>query len=107
MPSSLPRNFLGATKSQGSQEVPVTEIELDHGVYAGVHLRMIGVDMIPVQEEHDARLERGISLENWGSMDLWEKALIVANRRVRVAISNIHTEAEIRDAERQAKRRSR
>lgn len=68
---------------------------------------MIGIDMVPVQEEHEARLERGINLVDWGRMEMMEKALIIAARRNRNAINNIYTEAEIRDAERKAKRRSR
>lgn len=68
---------------------------------------MIGLDMVPVQEEHEARLERGINLADWGRMEMMEKALIIAARRNRNAINNIYTEAEIRDAERKAKRRSR
>lgn len=60
--------------------------------------------MVPVHEEHEARLERGIGLEAWGKMPLMEKAMIVANRRIRIAIANIHTEAEIAQAERNAKR---
>lgn len=67
---------------------------------------MIGIDMVPLQEEHEARLERGISLELWMKMPMMEKALIVAIRRNRQAISNIHTEAEIRQAERNSKRKS-
>ncbi len=68
---------------------------------------MIGIDMVPLHEEHEARLERGLNLEAWGRMPLMEKAMIIASRRIRIAISNINTEAEIRDAERKAKRRSR
>lgn len=61
--------------------------------------------MVPVHEEHEARLERGISLEVWGTMPYMEKALLIANRRVRNAIANISTEAEIKQAERKARRR--
>lgn len=85
--------------------MPVTEVELDHGLSAGIRLQMIGIDMVPVQEEHESRLERGIGLEEWGRMPLFEKALVVASRRVRNAMQNIHTEAEIRQAERDAKKK--
>lgn len=92
------------TKQVGEREVPVTEIELDYGISAGIHLQSIGTDMVPLQEEHDARLERGIDLNTWCGMDVLEKALIVAHRRNRIAIQNLHTEAEIRKAERDAKK---
>lgn len=69
-----------------------------------MRLREIGLDMVPLQEEHDARLERGIRLDEWSRMPLLEKALVIAVRRNRIAIANIHTEAEIRQAERNAKK---
>lgn len=105
MPPKLPRTFLGATKKVGDREIPITEIELDHGVNAGIHLQIIGVDMVPLQEEHEARLERGIGLTAWGAMPMMEKALVIANRRVRIAMQNIHTEAEIKQVERESKRK--
>lgn len=105
MPPRLPRSFLGATKRQGDLEVPVTQVELDHGIYTGIQLREIGADMVPLQEEHEARLERGITLDTWCRMPMLEKALIVAIRRNRIAIANIHTEAEISQSEREMKRK--
>lgn len=105
MPPKLPSSFLGVTKRQNNQDVPVTEIELDHGTESGIHWQMIGVDMVPLQEEHEARLERGIGLEEWGRLPLMEKAMIVAVRRNRIATENIQAEAEIRRAERKARRK--
>lgn len=61
--------------------------------------------MVPVHEEHEARLERGIGLTEWSQMPLMEKAMIVANRRIRNAIANIQTDTEIRRAKRDARRR--
>jgi hypothetical protein len=84
----------------------VTQVELDYGISAGIQLCMIGIDMVPVQEEHEARLERGIGLDAWSRMPMMEKALIVAVRRIRNAMSNIRTEAEIRQAERNMKKKS-
>lgn len=60
--------------------------------------------MVPVQEEHEARLAYGIRLDNWMQMDVMEKALIVASRRNQIAMRNINSEAEINMAEREAKR---
>lgn len=67
---------------------------------AGIRLRSLGIGMIPLYEEHEARLERNIDLGQWERMEVDEKAFIVAMRRVRIAISNLQTEAEIRNAER-------
>ena len=63
--------------------------------------------MVPVQEEHEARLERNIGLDDWGRMVMMEKALIIANRRIRIAIQNLNNEAEIKKMERESKRTAR
>jgi hypothetical protein len=60
---------------------------------------------VPVYEEHAARLDRGIRLDEWGAMPLFEKALIIAHRRVATAMQNLQTDAEISQAEQKAKRR--
>jgi predicted GTPase len=70
-----------------------------------VRLQTIGIDMVPLQEEHEARLERNIRLADWGAMDVMEKALIIASRRIQTAIRNLNTEAEIKQAERTARRK--
>lgn len=71
---------------------------------AGIHLRSLGEGIVPIQEEHEARLERGIGVEAWMAMDVTEKALVIAIRRTRISIENINTEAQIKHAERMAKR---
>lgn len=83
---------------------PVTKIELKHGVNAGVTVRSLAAGIVPVHEEHEARLERGIGLETWMKMDEREKALIIASRRIRIAIHNLQEEAQIKQAEKNAKR---
>lgn len=70
-----------------------------------MRLQTIGIDMVPLQEEHEARLERNIGLADWGAMDVMEKALIIASRRIQAAIRNLNTEAEIKQAERNARRK--
>jgi hypothetical protein len=72
-------------------------------VSAGIRLRSLGIGMVPVYEEQEARLERNISMRQWEEMTVDEKALIVAMRRIRIAMQNLQTEAEIRDAERNKK----
>ena len=94
--SEPPRSFLGATKIQGEVETLITRIELEHAVSAGVSLRSLGNDIVPVYEEHTARLEKGINLETWSNMGRIEKALIIAMRRVGATLQNLQTEAEIR-----------
>lgn len=61
--------------------------------------------MVPIHEEQEARLERGIRLEEWGWMPMMEKAMLIAHRRIRIALANIQAEAEIRHAERSSKRK--
>lgn len=92
------------TKPVGYEELPVTQVELEFGISSGIHLRSIGDGLIPFQEEHEARLERGITLGKWSKMNLIEKALIVAVRRNRIAMQNIQTEAEIRKTKQETSR---
>ena len=93
--SEPPRSFLGATKVQGEVETLITRIELEHAVSAGVSLRSLGNGIVPVYEEHAARLDKGINIETWSNMGRIEKALVIASRRVGNALQNIQTEAEI------------
>lgn len=62
---------------------------------------------MPIYEEHEARLERNISLEAWMKMQEMEKALIVAARRIQIASKNLQAEAEIAHSEREAKKHRR
>lgn len=100
-----PRSFLSVTKRIGEIEVPVTQIELEHGVKAGIHLRVLTEGLVPLHEEHEARLERGIRLADWETMEYMEKALIVAHRRIRNAVQNLQSEAEIKAMERKSRRK--
>jgi len=103
-PFRLLRRFLGATKHIGGFNAPISRIELEHGVSSGVSLRSYGKGMIPIYEEHVTRIERGIGLMAWSEMEEMEKALIVASRRIRIAMQNLQEEAQIKKADR-AKRR--
>jgi len=80
--------------------VRVTEIELDNSVSSGAQLRTMGRNMVPVYEEHTARLEAGLDLAAWEVMDIFEKALIIAQRRTRIALENLQADAQIRAAKR-------
>jgi len=83
----------------------VTEIELDHAVASGAELRMLGAGLVPLYEEHTARLERDIDLDRWQVMDPIEKALIIAQRRIRLALENLQAEAQIKAAKRKSAKR--
>jgi hypothetical protein len=65
----------------------------------GIWLGTPFAGMIPVYEEHLARLERNIGLNAWTSMDIDEKAMIIAMRRIQRAVDNLQSEAEIAKAE--------
>jgi len=67
-------------------------------------LRSFGSGLVPLYEENEARLERGIELEPWGEMEEMEKALIVAARRIRIAIKNLQEEAQIKESERKMRK---
>lgn len=77
-------------------------MELDNAVSSGVNLKSFGPDTVPIHEEHEARLERGIRLAEWTEMETLEKALVIANRRTRIAIANLQADAEIKHARRSA-----
>lgn len=82
----------------------MTKIEVDDAVSSGISMRAIGDDLVPLYEEHETRLEYGIGLEHWGTMDYMEKAMIVAVRRNRNAVKNLQSEAETKAAKRKARR---
>lgn len=87
-------------RKQGNAEILATHVELEHEVSAGLWQNTVIPGTIPLIEEHTARLERGIDLETWGKMNSDEKALLVAVRRVNIAIHNLQQEAEIEAQER-------
>ena len=65
------------------------------------------MNLVPVYEEHSARIERGISVAGWMEMDETEKALIIARRRIAIQMQNLQTDAEIRKAKRDANKHGR
>jgi len=103
--SSPPSSFLGAVVSQDESFQNVTEIELDHGISAGIRLRSIGNGMIPVFEEQEVRISNNLTLLQWDEIPYMERAMMVAVKRVRRSIDNLQSEAEIRESERKAKKR--
>lgn len=59
-------------------------------------MRSILRGLIPVYEEHDARISAGIKLGEWTEMEPMEKALVVAHHRIANAVRNHQADAEIR-----------
>ena len=78
----------------------VTEVELDHGISAGIGLRSLGKGMIPVFEEQDVRIENKMNLTEWDELPYMERVIIIAVSRTKRAVSNLQAEAEIRNSER-------
>lgn len=103
-----PKRFLMVTKQAGEVRESVTKFESEYAISAGVMWGAIGADMVPLFEEHTARLERNYSLAAWYALDPMERALVVAARRIDIATRNQQSDAEIRqakiDAARQGKR---
>jgi len=74
----------------------VTEVELDHGISAGIRLRSLGNGMIPVFEEHEVRVDNKMSLTEWDELPYMERVIIVAVSRIKKSMSNLQAEAELR-----------
>lgn len=95
-----PKPFLMVTIQNGAIKDSVTRAELTHNISAGIRWGALGADMVPTFEETSARLERGYSVEAWSKMDAMEKAIVIAQRRIDIAVKNLQAEAEMRDAKR-------
>jgi hypothetical protein len=77
---------------------------LEHGVSAGILLRPLFEENISPYYEHLARVRSGKSLHDWQEMSRWDKALTVAIMQIENAIQGHQAEAEIKRAERNAKK---
>lgn len=95
------------TKNVGYLWEDIAHVELERSVSAGIKWGTLGTDMVPLFEEHIARMERNITLSQWFTMEPLERALIIATRRIDIAVKNHQTEAEIKNAERKANMRKR
>jgi len=85
-------------------QVPVSQIEVENAISAGVQWKTLAPGLVPIFEEHQARLERNISLKDWAEMEEMEKAFVIAIRRNETAQKNLQADAEIRAAKRKAGR---
>ena len=97
-----PRRFLGVTKRVGEVQEDITRVEFESGVSAGISWRLLGVGMVPIYEEHLARLERGIGMKEWYNMEPMERAIIIAVRRIDNASKGHQTEAESKKMRRES-----
>jgi hypothetical protein len=74
-----------------------------HGISAGIMVGSPLQNLVSSFEEHSARLEARIDLETWSGMDVDEKAMIIALRRINSAVKNLQEEAVIAKSEREKK----
>lgn len=91
-------------KRLGDDDFNVADIELEHGVSAGITLRSLSEGTIPPYYEHQARIRANITMERWMEMSRWDKALTVAMAQTEKAIEGHQAEAEIKQAQRDANR---
>lgn len=84
------------TKRVGELEENITRVETEDGVSAGIRWRSFGEGMVPIFEEHLARSEKKYTLEEWYALDLMDRAMTVAIRRIDNASKNHQAQAEIK-----------
>lgn len=60
---------------------------------------------MPIFEEHAARIERDLTVDQWLTLSETEKALIIAKRRFSIQMQNLQSEAEIRKAKADARKK--
>ena len=99
------KHFLRVTKQVGYVPENVTHVELENATSAGVRWGSLASDMVPLFEEHLARLEKNYKMDEWYKIDRMERAMVVAVRRVDIATKNHQTEAEIKNATKKAGRK--
>lgn len=97
-----PNPFLMVTKRVDELNEPVTRVELNEAINAGIMWGRIGNDMVPIFEEHSTRIERGRSVEEWYALPRMERAMMIAVRRINVSMQNLNAEAEIEAARRKS-----
>jgi len=95
------------TKPVGEVNERITRVEVERRVNAGISWRSLGEGMVPIFEEHSARVKRGYSLDAWYALDRMERAMVIAEIRIDGAMKNHYSEAEAKQARRDSKKRSR
>jgi hypothetical protein len=92
------------TKRVGEVERNISDIEPENPISTGVMWRSYGNGLVPIYEEHSARLSKNIGIDVWMAMTGLERAFIIATRRIEMAIENQRAEAEIRKSKADAAR---
>lgn len=95
------------TKKVGEVDEPITHVELEERVNAGIQWKSIGSDMVPIFEEHSVRVERGHTLESWYALQPMERAIMVAQKRIENSMKNHYSEAEANKMRNDAKKGAR
>lgn len=93
------------TKHSGELRENVTRFESENAISAGVMWGSLGNGFVPLFEEHSARMERNYTIAQWYELDRMERALVVAMRRIDIATKNLQSDAEIRKAKQDAKKK--
>lgn len=93
------------TKRVNELDVNVTRVELSDTVSAGIRWNAFDNGMVPFFEEHTIRLENHYSVEAWYALPAMERAICIARKRIDIAIQNLQSEAEIKRAKQQAKKK--
>ena len=101
------KRFLGVTKRTGEVDESVTKIEIENQVHAGIRWRSLDAGMVPIFEEHSARLERGYTMSAWYALDPMERAVVIAQRRLENASRNIHNDAQAAQMKKNQNKRKR
>lgn len=91
------------TKEVDGVSYSVERIEFENTLSAGIQWRSLWKGQVPIFEEHQARLERGYSLEAWYALPYMERALVVAARRLDQASKGHQNDAEIAKMKRDSK----
>ena len=85
-------------KNNGEIDIPATKIELEFGISSNLWMVSLAPGLVPIYEEQVVRIERGINLDEWSNISADEKAMMVAVRRTGIAMQNLQSEAEIKQA---------
>jgi len=93
------------TKRAGDVQENITRLEVDNLISAGISWRKLAPDLVPLFEEHSARIERDKSIEQWYGMEPMERAIIIAQRRIEIAMKNHQSDAEAKAAKRKTPRK--
>lgn len=82
----------------------MTRIEPVNTVSAGIRWGAVSDQFVPLYEEHAARIEAHYSIDAWYALDMMERAIVIAIRRIGNAMTNLQMEAEMKAVKQKAKK---